>query len=88
MGWGVSQSSVGLIGAQEPETEKLPLYFSERGFGVHRWAALVNAASLTGVKNALVLFAAALRQRHPRSHRYAVKGAALPCGSKCRSACN
>ncbi len=57
MGWGVSQSSVGLIGAQEPETEKLPLYFSERGFGVHRWATLVNAASLAGVKNALVLFA-------------------------------
>ena len=57
MGWGISQSSVGLIGAQEPESEKLPRYFSERGFAVHRWATLVGAASLVGVKSALVLFA-------------------------------
>lgn len=57
MGWGVGQSSVGLVGAQEPETEKLPRYFLERGFGVHRWATLVNAAHLVGVKTALVLFA-------------------------------
>lgn len=57
MAWGVSQSSVGLIGAQEPETEKLPSYFSERGFGVHRWSTLVEASRLVGMKDALVLFA-------------------------------
>ncbi len=57
MGWVPPQSSVGLVGAQEPETEKLPPYFAERGFGVHRWATLVDTAGLVGVKDALVLFA-------------------------------
>lgn len=57
MGWELSQSSVGLIGAQEPETARLPLYFSERGFGVHRWDTLVAAPRLGGVKHALVVFA-------------------------------
>lgn len=57
MGWSAGQSSVGLIGAQEPETGKLPLFFSERGFVVHRWPGLVPASSLVGVKTAIVLFA-------------------------------
>lgn len=57
MGWVTPQSSVGLVGAQEPETEKLPQYFSERGFGVHRFATLLEPPRLAGVKDALVLFA-------------------------------
>lgn len=57
MGWVTPQSSVGLVGAQEPESGKLPHYFAERGFGVHRWATLIDAAGLAGVKDALVLFA-------------------------------
>lgn len=57
MGWVTPHSSVGLVGAQEPETEKLPRYFTERGFGVHRWATLIDASALVGVKDALVVFA-------------------------------
>lgn len=57
MAWGVTQSSVGVIGTNEPELERLPLFFSERGFGVRRWSTLVGASQLAGVKDALVLFA-------------------------------
>lgn len=57
MGWGVTQSSVGVIGTNEPELEKLPIFLSERGFAVHRWSTLVAASELVGVKDAIVLFA-------------------------------
>ncbi len=57
MGWVTPQSSVGLVGAQEPETEKLPQYFAERGIGVHHFPTLVEVSRLAGVKDALVLFA-------------------------------
>jgi hypothetical protein len=57
MGWELSQSSVGLIGAQEPETARLPQYFSERGFSVHRWDTLIAAPRLGGVKHGIVVFA-------------------------------
>lgn len=57
MNWEADQRSVGLIGAQEPETERLPVFLSERGFTVQRWPALVPASSLAAVKTALVLFA-------------------------------
>ena len=50
-------STIGFIGAQEPDTEKLPLYFEQRGFGVRRWADLVGAPQLDTVKDAIVLFA-------------------------------
>ncbi len=57
MGWGISESSVGLIGAQEPEMARLPHYFSERGFGVRQWDTLLAAPRLGGIKHAIVVFA-------------------------------
>lgn len=57
MGWGVSQSSVGLVGAEEPEAGRLPAFFRERGFQVSRWSTLVEASRLAGVEHALVAFA-------------------------------
>lgn len=57
MGWGVAQSSVGVIGTNEPDVELLPPFLSERGFTVRRWSTLAGAAALAGVKDALVLFA-------------------------------
>ena len=50
-------STICFIGAQEPETEKLPHYFEQRGFGVQRWTELIDAPRLDGVRDAIVLFA-------------------------------
>ena len=50
-------STIGFIGVQEPETEKLPLYFSQRGFLVHHWSGLVEASGLSVATSAIVLFA-------------------------------
>jgi hypothetical protein len=57
MGWGVAESSVGLIGVQDPEADRLPDFFLERGFGVRRWPTLMEASRLSGVKHAIIVFA-------------------------------
>ncbi len=57
MGWGVTQSSVGVIGDQGPESTKLPGFLKERGFGVSRWPTLIGAPQLSGVQLAILVFA-------------------------------
>ncbi len=57
MAWGVSTTSIGLVGGQEPERQRLTHFFKERGFGSHRWQSLVGAPRLAGVKLALLVFA-------------------------------